>query len=231
MRQLGARSCANLAEPSDEHILHRLYSRLRETASTSTSVRGTAGVAIVETAGGVLSPGPSGTLQADLYRPMRLPAVLVGDHRLGGIGSTISAAESLIMRGYDIDAVICFDDQSKYENAPYLSEYFEKMDIPAFTLPWIPQMEGISEKEEADRMTAYYQTNSRGRHLYQVADRLIETHTRRTVSMDSIASRTKDTIWREYLPSKPLGGSPKPEIQPKALPNNQNHAPTLLCLP
>ena len=74
---------------------------------------------MVETAGGVLSPGPSGTPQADIYRPLRLPAVLVGDHKLGGIASTISAAESLIMRGYDLDAVVCFDDQSKYRNAEY----------------------------------------------------------------------------------------------------------------
>jgi dethiobiotin synthetase/adenosylmethionine--8-amino-7-oxononanoate aminotransferase len=35
------------------------------------------GVALVETAGGVCSPGPSGSLQCDILRPLRLPAVLV----------------------------------------------------------------------------------------------------------------------------------------------------------
>ena len=40
-------------------------------------------LALVEGAGGVASPGPSGALQCDVYRRLRLPAVLVGDGRLG----------------------------------------------------------------------------------------------------------------------------------------------------
>ena len=48
---------------------------------------------VVETAGGVLSPGPNRTLQADLYRPLRLPVLLVGDAKLGGISTTLSAYE------------------------------------------------------------------------------------------------------------------------------------------
>ena len=63
------------------------------------------GVALVETAGGVCSPGPSGNLQCDLMRPMRLPAILVGDGELGGISTTIAALESLRARGYEIAAV------------------------------------------------------------------------------------------------------------------------------
>ena len=35
------------------------------------------------------SPGPSGTLQADLLRPLRLPALLVADGGLGGISTSI----------------------------------------------------------------------------------------------------------------------------------------------
>jgi dethiobiotin synthetase/adenosylmethionine--8-amino-7-oxononanoate aminotransferase len=38
---------------------------------------------LVETAGGVSSPGPGGALQCDLLRALRLPALLVGDGRLG----------------------------------------------------------------------------------------------------------------------------------------------------
>ena len=56
---------------------------------------GSRGVALVETAGGVCSPGPSGTLQCDLLRPLRLPAVLVGDANLGGISTTITALDVL----------------------------------------------------------------------------------------------------------------------------------------
>lgn len=196
------RRYANLTEPSDSHILRRLYSRLRIAASEYDPIRATPSFAIVETAGAVLSPGPSGTPQADMFRPMRLPVVLVGDHRLGGIGSTISAAESLIMRGYDIDAVICFDDQSQYENAAYLSQHFAKLGIPTFTVPWIPDLEGKTEKEEASLMTTYYQLHSRKRELWHIADRLITMQSKRVQSIDSMASRTKDTIWHPFTQHK-----------------------------
>src|SRR3546814_4027772 len=61
--------------------------------------------AVIETAGGVLSPGPSSALQADLYRPFRHPVVLVGDTRLGGITSTLTALEALTLRGFNVHAV------------------------------------------------------------------------------------------------------------------------------
>ena len=54
---------------------------------------------IVETIGGPLSPGPSHSLQADIYRSLRLPVLLVGDTKLGGITATLSAYESLTLRG------------------------------------------------------------------------------------------------------------------------------------
>ncbi|KAL6756174.1 pyridoxal phosphate-dependent transferase [Haematococcus lacustris] len=68
----------------------------------------TACLTLVETAGGVASPAPSGNLMCDVLRPLRLPAVLVGDARLGGISCTISAYESLLLRGYD-DTAPAFD--------------------------------------------------------------------------------------------------------------------------
>ncbi|KAF2031569.1 PLP-dependent transferase [Setomelanomma holmii] len=189
-------------DPSNEQLLRRLGARLEKAACDSNLVRGSMGIAIVETAGAVLSPGPSGTPQADLFRPLRLPAVLIGDHRLGGIGSTISAAESLIVRGYDIDAVICFDDKSKFENAAYLTDHFGKMNIPTFTLPWIPDLQGSGEEEEAQRMTAYYQTNSRAAHMYQVGGRLIDMHIKRLSSLGSMSARTKETIWHPFTQHK-----------------------------
>ncbi|XP_057966752.1 bifunctional dethiobiotin synthetase/7,8-diamino-pelargonic acid aminotransferase, mitochondrial isoform X2 [Malania oleifera] len=75
---------------------------------------------VVETAGGVASPGPSGSLQCDLYRPFRLPAILVGDGQLGGISGTISAYESLNLRGYDVAAIV-FEDHGLANEVPLLS--------------------------------------------------------------------------------------------------------------
>lgn len=44
-------------------------------------------------------------LQCNLFRALRLPALLVGDGRLGGISTTLAAYEMLSHRGYDIAAV------------------------------------------------------------------------------------------------------------------------------
>lgn len=61
----------------------------------------TSALALVETAGGVCSPAPSGRLAADSFRPFRMPSLLVADGRLGGISTSIAALESLLLRGYD----------------------------------------------------------------------------------------------------------------------------------
>ncbi|RWW09418.1 hypothetical protein GW17_00027093 [Ensete ventricosum] len=42
-------------------------------------------------------------------RPFRLPSILVGDGRLGGISATIAAYECLTSRGYDVAAIILED--------------------------------------------------------------------------------------------------------------------------
>ncbi|KAK9099928.1 hypothetical protein Scep_023358 [Stephania cephalantha] len=91
---------------------------------------------VIETAGGVASPGPSGTLQCDLYRPYRLPAILVGDGRLGGISGTISAYECLTLRGYDVVAVI-LEDRGLANEVPLMS-YLRKR-VPVLVLPSVPE--------------------------------------------------------------------------------------------
>ncbi|XP_055823033.1 bifunctional dethiobiotin synthetase/7,8-diamino-pelargonic acid aminotransferase, mitochondrial [Solanum dulcamara] len=91
---------------------------------------------VIETAGGVASPGPSGSLQCDLYRPFRFPAILVGDGRLGGISGTISAYESLTLRGYDVVAVV-FEDHGLVNEGP-LSSYLRRR-VPVLVLPPVPK--------------------------------------------------------------------------------------------
>lgn len=55
-----------------------------------------------------------------ICRPFRLPVILVGDGRLGGISGTISAYETLKLRGYDVVAVV-IEDCGLGNDGPLLS--------------------------------------------------------------------------------------------------------------
>ncbi|KAF2473837.1 bifunctional dethiobiotin synthetase/adenosylmethionine-8-amino-7-oxononanoate aminotransferase [Lindgomyces ingoldianus] len=165
--------------------------------------RGSMGVTIVETAGGVLSPGPSGTPQADLFRPLRLPVILVGDNRLGGIASTISAYESLLIRGYDVDAIACFDS-GKLGNSEYLEKHFKDMGIPLFELPLIPDVDGCSRQEEVGKMMSYYETESRNGTMYKLGKQILDCHIERLKDMKELASWTKKAIWHPFTQHKSI---------------------------
>lgn len=80
----------------------------------------------METAGGVLSPGASRTLQADIYKSLGFKAVLVGDPRLGGISITLAALEALAGRGHDIAAIILIGDTKALGNADYLKYWIDQ---------------------------------------------------------------------------------------------------------
>lgn len=84
---------------------------------------------VVETNGGVLSPVLSKTLQADLYLSLNLPIVLVGDSKYGGITTTLSAYEALLLRGYNVRAICMIDlpDPSKYGNVDIVRDYVQKL--------------------------------------------------------------------------------------------------------
>lgn len=122
---------------SDEMVLSTLQSKISHISSIQDSK------IWIETAGGVLSPsaaspentrpkhsnqGPNSwgwSTQADLYKPLHLPAILVGDGRLGGISATLSALESLILRGYDVHGIVLIDEGEGEHgsNLPALKEY------------------------------------------------------------------------------------------------------------
>ena len=59
-------------------------------------------------------------VQCDLWRALRLPGILVGDSKLGGISTTIAAHDCLRMRGYDIPAIVLTD--TGLQNWKYLRE-------------------------------------------------------------------------------------------------------------
>jgi len=109
---------------SDDEVLASLLPHL-----------GKSNVTYIETAGGVMSPSSASPdnlslskqwgwkPQADVYQSLCgfAPVVLVGDGRLGGISATLTALESLVLRGYDVSAIVLLEHGES--NAQALREY------------------------------------------------------------------------------------------------------------
>lgn len=162
---------------------------------------------LVETAGGPNSPGPSGTLQADLYRSLRLPIVFIADWNLGGISTSISAFESLKLRGYDIEGVAVLKD-SYYKNIEYFKDYFADQQIPLLTSPVPPER---SEHDDHLAMEHYYAAAESGNDSLSSAsefvDHLSSRHHQRISRLETLALEGFESIWWPFTQHQHL----KPE--------------------
>ncbi|KAF7591196.1 hypothetical protein BBP40_001855 [Aspergillus hancockii] len=181
--------------PRDDDITAAVHKTLSDWAASGVNF------ALVETAGGVHSPGPNGSSQADLYRPLRLPIVLVADSRLGGISSSISAYESLLIRGYDVHSVLLFRDEY-YKNHEYLLNYFQKKSIPLVPLPAPPPrppvqgVESLARDEKA--MASYYGRVAQETDVAGLLEQLATKNAERINRLESMASRAHSTIWYPF---------------------------------
>ncbi|KAK0725535.1 hypothetical protein B0H67DRAFT_641940 [Lasiosphaeris hirsuta] len=186
--------------PPDESLLDEISKFASRRASLSR------GWLFIETAGGVHSPGPSGSTQAELYMPLRLPVVLIGDAKLGGISQTISAFESLKIRGYDVEAVLLFRED-KYQNHLYLTDYFrDQQGIPVKTVPE-PPARGESISRDADSMLWYYETTSSSPTAQSILSYLAAQHSKRIDRLDSMRASAHKTIWYPFTQQKQLSAS------------------------
>ena len=149
---------------------------------------------------GVHSPTLSGTTQLDSYRPLFLPTILIGDSRLGGISSTISAFESLSLRGYILDAILLFRDEY-YRNFEYLTQYFSERGIHVTALD--PPPPRIDDHAENFANTEKYYSNlvsdSRRGDIFTAVEHLDRCHTQRIQELDSMPRRTLDAIWWPFV--------------------------------
>ncbi|KAJ6021184.1 Pyridoxal phosphate-dependent transferase major region subdomain 2 [Penicillium herquei] len=181
--------------PRDDDLLASIHKTLSGWARTDVDF------ALVETAGGVHSPGPNGNSQADLYRPLRLPIVLVADSRLGGISSSISAYESLLLRGYDVQSVLLFRDDY-YQNHDYLGEYFRNKSIPLVHLPAPPskpsQMDADAQKRDEEAMFKYYRQASEESNILRLLEELNLRNEQRIEKLEEMADRAHDLIWYPF---------------------------------
>lgn len=197
------------APPSDEDFVRDVGNWIHAAAAAQHE----GAVAYVETAGGVHSPGPSGLSQSHLLRPLRMPTVLVGSAELGGISTTRSAFESLLVAGYDVEAVLLFPSP-RYGNVEYLRKFFaEEHNIPVFGLGGPndsntygpPPTRNIDSAADRAAMARFYQGLVAGRTsesaeesadgVYGVVRHLRERHAARIRELGSMAQRTRDTCW------------------------------------
>ena len=95
----------------------------------------------------MLSPAPSGSLQADVYAPLfegddatARPVALVGDGRLGGISATLCALESLRSRGARVRVLTMIEASGEpLDNAAFLRQHAgDDSDMLVSALPQLP---------------------------------------------------------------------------------------------
>ncbi|KAM0750577.1 PLP-dependent transferase [Meredithblackwellia eburnea MCA 4105] len=152
----------------------------------------------IESAGGVHSPTLAGNSQLDAYRPLRPPVILVASSQLGGISTTISAYESLLLRGYDVDSVLVFREET-YQNYSYFRRYFhEEKGIHVGVIDSPPPL--LSDSGEDRRsMERFYKRMAEGGEMQTVVQQLQERHERRIDDLESAPRRVLDTAWWPFV--------------------------------
>ncbi|CAE6425641.1 unnamed protein product [Rhizoctonia solani] len=180
--------------PSDAEFVRSISNHIRKCAEERAE-----SAMFVETAGGVHSPTLLGTLQADAYRPLLLPTVLIADPRLGGISSTISAYESMVMRGYNIDLVLCMLDQpwsKAYLNHEFLTPWFAERGIPVCGPPPPP----AKSDNDQNNMESYYAQIADGPGEIQRADQVLtNAHKKRIENLESMPQRATKSFWWPFV--------------------------------
>lgn len=176
----------------DAHLEHHILraARLFEQHLLKTDID-SASVAIVETAGGVLSPLPSGNLQADFYRRFRLPSVLVGDARLGGISATLASYEALRLRGYTVPTIVLFPEhEAAFENEHAILRSVNTDYTTVLRAPDLPPNEVKLEK--------YFEHDDVGTFFHSLVNHLRAIQKEESQSIEMMSEKAKKLIWYPF---------------------------------
>ncbi|KAJ7453664.1 PLP-dependent transferase [Mycena galericulata] len=163
---------------SDRTFINSIASHVRRCAARSPDPAHM----YVETAGGVHSPTLSRTLAAS---------------RLGGISATISAYESLMLRGYIVDAILLFRDEY-YRNSEFLTPYFSErgVQVPALDAP--PPIP-VNATERYATTERYYERLVSEDSILPVLRNLDERHEQRLAELASMPRRSLDAFWWPFV--------------------------------
>ncbi|CAG8491347.1 6301_t:CDS:2 [Rhizophagus irregularis] len=137
----------------------------------------------------------SGTIQSEFYRVLRLPTILVGDSNLGGISTTLSSYESLLLRGYDIPIIILFNNEN-YKNHLFIEKYFNENQNSSIIKPKIFDIQLPPKKDEYNdlvNMKNYFQSNDEN--FNHVTDELEEWYENKFNRLDKMEEKAKEIVW------------------------------------
>lgn len=128
--------------------------------------------------------------------------MLVASPHLGGISTTISAYESLLLRGYDIEALLCLHE-GYYSNWKFFDKWSKEKGLAFGVLHPPPQ---VAEDRNADvqAMHQYYENILKqdlddSLSLQSVVRQLNERHEKRHADLQSMPSRTRDSVWWPFV--------------------------------
>jgi dethiobiotin synthetase/adenosylmethionine--8-amino-7-oxononanoate aminotransferase len=165
---------------TDEDVVYAVRSRLEEFYNNNNN-NNNRKFALVETAGGVASPSSSGNLQSNVLARCRLPAILVGDGRLGGVSVTLTSYESLLLRGYDVACIVLSNEG--YDNHEAIAKNVPS-NVKVFSLSKLP--------DEGDGQKWVHAQNDTFRDIYA---HLVQWHAKRVEALNGLAKDALDTLW------------------------------------
>ena len=149
---------------------------------------------------GVHSPTLSGSSQLDAFRSLLPPAILIASPELGGISTTISAYESLLLRGYHLDSVLVLKED-RYENWTYFRDWFGEKGISVGVVESPPERAPTVEEDEK-RMRDYYESiapssidSGKETSMQKVVKGLKRAHEDRIAELQSAGERALKTAW------------------------------------
>jgi dethiobiotin synthetase/adenosylmethionine--8-amino-7-oxononanoate aminotransferase len=150
----------------------------------------------------VHSPTLSGTTQAEAYRPLRLPTILVASPHLGGISTTLASYESLLIRGYTVDALVCLEEEY-YENHRYFEKWSRERGMSFATMQRPPEVLH-SPGEDAEQMHSYYSraVDGIGHYKSNVTSLIIDLqhiHEQRLKELEEAPAQARSIYWYPFV--------------------------------
>lgn len=132
-----------------------------------------------------------------MYRPLFPPAILVASHELGGISTTISAYESLLLRGYTVESIVVFHEEY-YSNWEYFKSYFEQdRGIHVGVMPFTPPARSPSSAQDLITMQRYYASITPA--MTDVVHKLEELHQARITQLEEAPRKSMDKFWWPFV--------------------------------